>query len=177
MSSGYRFAVIPIAHVVANLRYVAYAFPRTYFTYELAYSNTHSWTPTAEELQYLIDHLRAQAQLNENYAREERCLAAVLDATRAYHDPTSLPYHPQTSALCISFSLLILLFAQPTQAPLPVTSPLISRSYVQSRPPSSLLTVPTAHAHVSHHLPPLPTQHAEHPTTLQLFLANHLTSP
>ena len=58
------------------------------FAYELASSTSNSWTPTADELQFLIDHLRAQAQLNENYAREERCLAAVLNATRAY-DPTS----------------------------------------------------------------------------------------
>ena len=83
-----------IAHVVVNLCCVAYAFHRTYFTYELASSNTHSCTPTAEELKYLIDHLRKQAQLNENYAREERCLDAVLEATRAYHDLTSPPFPP-----------------------------------------------------------------------------------
>ena len=102
--------LIPIAHVVVNLRCVAYAFNRTYVTYELASSSIHSLTPTAEELQYLIDHLRAQAQLNENYAREERCLAAFLEATRAYHDIKS-HFYPQTSALCLSFSPLILLFA------------------------------------------------------------------
>ena len=61
------------------------------FSYELASSTSNSWTPTADELQYLIDHLRAQAQLNENYAREERCLAAVLDASRAL---TFNPVHP-----------------------------------------------------------------------------------
>ena len=27
---------------------------------------SNSWTPTADKLQYLIDHLRAQAQLNDN---------------------------------------------------------------------------------------------------------------
>ena len=64
------------------------------FPYELASSTSNSWTPTADELQYLIDHLREQAQLNENYAREERCLAAVLDATRANHDINSLPLPP-----------------------------------------------------------------------------------
>ena len=47
------------------------------FAYELASSTSNSWTPTADELQYLIDNLRAQAQLKQNYAREERCLAAV----------------------------------------------------------------------------------------------------
>ena len=65
------------------------------FAYELASSTSNSWTPTADELQYLIDHLRAQAQLNENYAREERCLAAVIDATSAYQDLTSLPFPPE----------------------------------------------------------------------------------
>ena len=64
------------------------------FAYKLASSTSNSWTPSADELQYMIDRLRAQAQLNENYAREERCLAAVLDATRANHDLTSLPLSP-----------------------------------------------------------------------------------
>ena len=83
-----------MALVVVNLRCVAYDFHRTYFAYKLASSDTHSGTPTAEELQYLIDHLRAQAHLNENYAREVRCLGAVLEGTRAYHDVPSLPLPP-----------------------------------------------------------------------------------
>jgi len=82
-----------------------------HFAYELASSNSNSWTPNPDELKYLIDHLRVKAQLNDNYAREERGLAAVLDATRAYHNLTSLPLPPANISHLPFLHPLILLFA------------------------------------------------------------------
>ena len=64
----------------------------------------------------------------------ERCLAAVLDATPAYHDLTSL-----THALANISHLHFLPLAP--HILLSVTSPIISRTYVQSRPPRSFRTV------------------------------------
>ena len=84
-------SVSSVCHFTVNsyraCRY-PYALCRVRFSENLlcvrVFYNTHSWTPTAEELKYFIEHLRAQAQLNDNYASEERCLAAVLEANRQY---------------------------------------------------------------------------------------------
>ena len=102
VSSGYRFLLIPTAHAVVPLHRVPSPFH--------SFLSRTNWLPTIPTRGRpprtncsTIDHLRALAQLNENYASEERCLAAVLDATSAYQDLTSMSLPPANISLCLAF--------------------------------------------------------------------------
>ena len=176
MSSGYRFSIN--TYRACRCPFASCPVPVSQFSlaYKLAFYNSNSWTPTADELQYHRSSSRtspAERELRQRRALPRRCPGRHPRIPRSHkhvpstreHQPFVLPSHPYPSVRVtpagthprnISNHIAHL----PSITPTPIHS-----------------TVPPAHAYVPHRLHPLPTQHAEHHTTTQLFLANNPTSP